>query len=75
MTFMGRLLEGCLCSKKKTTTKKTMPISTLPKSIWTNQEVLEVNYHLWRKANSEFQEKILLLLTVKHGGGNVKVCG
>jgi len=51
-----------------------MPISTLPKSIWTNQEVLEVNYHLWRKANSEFQEKILLL-TVKHGCGNVKVCG
>jgi len=22
MTFMGRLLEGCLCSKKKKTTKK-----------------------------------------------------
>ena len=32
------------------------------------------NHHVWRKANTAYQEKNLLP-TVKHGGENVKVWG
>lgn len=42
------------------------------KSILWTDESNNQNYHLWRKANTEFQEKIILP-TVKHGGVNIKV--
>ena len=47
--------------------------------LWTDESKIELfghnqNCHVWRKANTAFQEKNLLP-TVKQGGGNVKVWG
>uniref|UniRef100_A0A9J8DJ06 Tc1-like transposase DDE domain-containing protein n=1 Tax=Cyprinus carpio carpio TaxID=630221 RepID=A0A9J8DJ06_CYPCA len=87
MTFIGGLLERSLCSLKRTKLPvSTLPesiwtnqrpfgtpffgkISEKKKLFGHNQ-----SRHVWRKANTEFQEKNLLP-TLRNGGGNFNVWG